>query len=317
MFKIAIVGTGIIGLSHIEALRKTEGAELVALCDVDEGKVKPLAEANGVPYFLDYHDIPRGVECDAVILNLPHGLHCESTVFFLDSGINVLVEKPMANTTTECDEMIAAARRSGKKLAVAHPQRYYTAEERIREIIDSGELGRLCMTTEQRSINYFNDSRPRWFLSKKAAGGGIVMNYGAHALDKLQYATGARMTKVWSNCQNFKNDYDIEGHAQIFGTLSNGASFSICFSGYTAAVYENYYYFTNGVLRSMGAETLEIRRGDGSWQDLGCHADGNEIARELAQFVKLLRGEEANIPSAEYSRDIIAAIEKIYENTVI
>lgn len=315
MIKIAIVGTGIIGLSHIKAIKNIEGCKLVALCDVNEAVVKPLAEENGVPYFLNYKDIPENVECDAVILNLPHGLHCESTVFFLENGMHVLVEKPMANTVEECDKMIAAAEKSGKKLAIAHIQRYFTANRKVKEILDSGELGRFCMAVEQRSINYFLDSRPRWFLSKKAAGGGIVMNYGAHALDKLKYITGAKVVEVDSLVANYKNEYDVEGHAQFFGKLDNGASISVTFSAYSPVVYEDIYYFTGGAIRSLGSSTFEINRGTG-WEKLDIQSDGLEIAREIAEFVKFVRGEEADIPDAEYSRDVIRTIEEIYRNIV-
>ena len=127
MINIAIVGTGIIGLSHINAIKMLDGCRLCALCDLNEEKVSALAKENGVPYFLNYKDIPSSVECDAVILNLPHGLHCESTILFLENGIHVLVEKPMANSACECDQMIDAASKSGKHLAIGHIQRFFSA----------------------------------------------------------------------------------------------------------------------------------------------------------------------------------------------
>ena len=75
MIKIAIVGTGIIGIDHIKAIAQVREAELCALCDVNEEVVKKLSEEYNVPYFTNYKDIPGNVEVDAVILNLPHFLH--------------------------------------------------------------------------------------------------------------------------------------------------------------------------------------------------------------------------------------------------
>ena len=115
MLNIAIVGTGIIGNSHIKAIQELQDCRLCALCDVNEEVVAELASQHNVPYFLDYKQIPGSVDVDAVILNLPHFLHCEASVFFLEHGIDVLVEKPMANTVEECDRMIEAAEKSGKK----------------------------------------------------------------------------------------------------------------------------------------------------------------------------------------------------------
>ena len=313
MLKIAIVGTGLIGIRHVEAIKKLPDCELVALCDINEEKVKALAEENGVPYFLDYKEIPDKVECDAVILNLPHGIHCESSVFFLDHGIHVLVEKPMANTVEECETMIAAAKRNGKKLAIAHIQRFFTANVMVKNIIESGELGKLCMYNEQRTINYFVDSRPRWMLNKKMAGGGIVMNYGAHALDKMYYVTGARPVSIDANCANFKNGESIEGHAQIFAKFDNGVTASITFSGYTNTLYESIYYFTNGALRVRGSDILDINKDDGKgWVNVPAINDHLELVREIDEFCKYVNGEPSVIPDAEYGRDVIAAIEKAY-----
>ena len=315
IIKFAVVGTGIIGLSHIKAISEIPEATLVALCDINESVVSRLSKELGVPCFTNYHDLPNGVECDAVILNLPHGLHAEAAVFFLKSGINVLVEKPMANTSAECASMLEAAKSARKHLAVAHPQRHFGAIAKVKEIYDSGELGKFCMYTGQRSVNYFSDERPRWFLSKKLAGGGIVMNYGAHELDKLQYITGERVKTVYSSCKNIKNDFDIEGHAQIFGALNSGATFSLTFSGYSPVVYDNVYYFTNGALRVIGGRSLEINRG-GSWEKLNVNTEGEGIKRELIEFIKLLSSEPADIADGEYGKTIIEAIEKIYGSCI-
>ena len=126
----------------------------------------------------------------------PHFLHCEASVFFLEHGLDVLVEKPMANTVAECDKMLEAEKKSGKKLAVGHVQRFFNANRVLKEMINSGELGKLSIASERRTVNYFDDKRPEWFLHKKTAGGGIIMNYGAHALDKLMYLTGADIAEL-------------------------------------------------------------------------------------------------------------------------
>ncbi len=314
MVKIAIVGTGIIASSHIAAINKLDGCELVALCDINEDRVKDIADKNGVPYFLDYKEIPSKTECDAVILNLPHALHAPASIFFLENGIHVLVEKPMANTVDECDAMIAAAEKSGKKLAVAHVQRFFKANRIIKDIVDSGRLGRLCMYDEQRSINYFLPSRPAWFTSKKMAGGGIVMNYGAHAFDKIFYITGARPVSIHANCANFINDRDVEGHAQIFAKFDNGCSASVTFSGYSDVVYEAYYYFTKGALKLTSTHKLEIKyEGRADWETVEDANDGEAFVREIEEFCKYIKGEPSEIPDGSYGKDIIELIEKAYK----
>ena len=312
MIKIAIVGTGIIGLSHIKALKKIPDCKIAALCDLNEQVVKELAEDCACPYFLNYKDIPDSIDCDAVILNLPHGLHCEASIFFLERGIHVLVEKPMANTVEECEKMIEAEKKSGKKLAIAHIQRYFQTNRTIKELVDSGTLGKLCMTTECRSIDYFKDSRPRWFLSKKAAGGGILMNYGAHALDRLQYITGSTPKIAIGSAANLKNEYDIEGHAQGFVEFESGVASAITFSGYNTVAYEDIFYFTNGAIRTTGNNSLKYKVGEGDWINVEINPGADAIELEIIEFIKLIKGEEADIPDAEYGKSVIEAIEKIY-----
>ena len=80
--KIAVVGTGSIGASHLEAISTSNSCTLCAVCDINEEAAKKYAEKYGVPYFTDYKQIPGKCGADAVILNLPHWLHCEVTEFF-------------------------------------------------------------------------------------------------------------------------------------------------------------------------------------------------------------------------------------------
>ena len=313
MLKIAIVGTGIIAGLHLDAIAKLDNCSLAALCDLNEAKLAELTAKYGVPGFTDYKKMPEEVDFDAVILNLPHGLHAEAAIFFLNAGKHVLVEKPMANTVEECDAMLAAAEKNGKKLAVGHIQRFFRPNRIVKDIIDSGELGKFCMYTEHRSINYFLDNRPAWFTSKKMAGGGIVMNYGAHAFDKLFYVTGKRPVSVTASTANLINDRDVEGHAQIFAKFEYGLSASITLSGYSDVVYESYYYFTGGAVRVVGVDSAYMRReGEKEWTPLDAKRDYGEFIVQLDEFVKYVNDKASEIADGLYSRDIVMAIEEAY-----
>jgi len=314
MFKIAIVGTGIIAGTHIDAMNKLGGCELAALCDINEQRLNELCEKHGVPGCTDYKKLPELCDFDAVIINLPHGLHKDASVFFLEAGKHVLVEKPMANTVEECDAMLAAAEKSGKKLAVGHIQRFFRPNRIVKELVENGELGKLCMYVEQRSINYFLPNRPAWFTNKKMAGGGIVMNYGAHAFDKLFYITGKCPVSVTASTANLINDKDVEGHAQIFARFEDGLSASVTFSGYSDVVYESYYYFTGGAVKVVGVDNAFIRReGDKDWSPLEAKRDYTEFAFQLDEFIKYTKGEPSEVADGVYSREIIRTIEEAYK----
>lgn len=311
MVRIAVVGTGIIGASHLEAIKCTEGCRLCAVCDIDEEKAKKAAGKYQVPYFTDYHEIVRQVDVDAVILNLPHYLHCESTVFFLEQGVHVLVEKPMANTTQECRRMIDAAQRNARKLAVGHVQRYYKANAFVKEAIETGRYGSLCMINGMRSIDYFNDARPRWFLDRTLAGGGIGMNYGAHALDTLLYVTGEADPEVASSYGNHKTDHNIEGHVQFMLRFASGLSMCETLSGYHLSGHEVIYYFTEGTLKVQDGFEL-FRMTDTGWKAVEVGEDRAVMERQLADFMNYLEDRPNMICDGFAGREVISILEKIY-----
>ena len=119
MFKLGMIGTGIIARTYFDALKAVDDFKLAAVAEINEEVAKSVSEEQGVPCYLDYKEMCEKEELDAVVINLPHFLHCEATVFCLEHGIHVLCEKPMANTVEECEKMIEAEKKSGKKLAIA------------------------------------------------------------------------------------------------------------------------------------------------------------------------------------------------------
>lgn len=308
MFKIGIVGAGIIGKRHADAVFNNPDCELACVVDIDISKAEEIAAKYNAKGFTDYKNIPEDIKMDAVILNLPHYLHCEATIYFLNKGINVLVEKPMAMTTQECDEMIDAAKRNGVKLAVGHVQRYFSAYKEIKKIIESGKFGKLCMITEIRNINYL-PNRPKWFLKKDLSGGGIVMNYGAHTLDKIFYTTGLSVKNVHSYVSNPISDDDIELNAQILLELEDGVTAAITYSGCNVpGEYSTSFYFTDGALKvEKGTELVLYENGE--YKNYGGSEDA--LVPQIDELVKFLKGEESEIVTAEYAKEVISIVEKI------
>ena len=218
----------------------------------------------------------------------------------------------MANTVEECDRMIRAAERNGRKLAVGHTQRFYPAHRKVKEIYESKELGELSMVNELRSEDYFYEGRPKWFLDRKLAGGGVFMNFGAHALDKLLSITGSRPVYVSGTVGNLKNNYNIEGHAQVHVELENRVCANISIGGYTKGGSEVMFYFTEGILKAeRGGRVLSQNVGDG-WENLEL-APANAFGLQLQEFCRMVKDEPSDIATGEYGRMIIETIERVYQ----
>ena len=314
MLNIALIGTGKMVISDLASLAKSTSCRLAAVCDINEEVVKGIAEEHNVPYFLDYHDIPSSsVEIDAVVINLPHFLHCEASVFFLENGYHVFCEKPMANTVEECDRMIEAAEKSGKKLGIGHIQRFFPSVQYVKKVYEEGTFGKLCMVAETRTINYFVPTRPKWFHSKKLAGGGIAMNFGAHAFDRIFSVLGPQDVEITSSVANIKNDADIEGHAQFLAKLENGVSAAVTFSGYLGSGYNTCYYFENGTIRiGGGGDIFFDDKGNSGPLDVSEYPD-DKMLWQFEEFAKFVKGEPSMTPDGSYGRAVISAIEKVYK----
>jgi predicted dehydrogenase len=125
MKRVAVIGTGSFGQNHVRIYKESVEAELVAVCDINETVGLAIAEKNGVPFFADYHDLIGKV--DAVSLATPTITHRDIACELLNSGIAVLIEKPISKTLEEADEIIATACRNQAVLQIGHLERFNPA----------------------------------------------------------------------------------------------------------------------------------------------------------------------------------------------
>ncbi len=313
MIKFAIIGVGAMGKAHKEAILAHPDCELVAICNRTLEKAEELAAGTNARTYTDYKAMQEAEKLDAVIVNLPHHLHKDVSIYFLNLGIAVLVEKPMANTVEECDAMITAAEKSGAVLAIGHCQRYLPPFREVKKIIAEERLGKLCSITEVRNANYFNPNRPAWFFDKKQAGGGLLMNFGAHTMDKIFYMTGRKVKKVTAIGGNFINDHNVEAHAQLLLDLGDGVSAVVTHNGCLVPNEQNSaLYFTGGAVEVRGWD-LWISEGGKPFEPMDCgDSDIRFIESQLFEFVKLLNGEENEMVGPEYSRDVIEVLEQAF-----
>lgn len=143
---VAIVGAGNISAVHLQALKEARGAEVVGIYDLDTNRARERAIEHGVPRVYGTWDELLGdssVECVAVLL--PHDLHERFTVEALNAGKHVVCEKPLGQSIAECDRMLGAADRAGKKLLPVHNRVYDSPVERIAEILRSGGIGEVFL----------------------------------------------------------------------------------------------------------------------------------------------------------------------------
>jgi len=187
--KIAIIGCGTIANSaHIPAYIANGTVEIKYFCDIIKSRAEEAVEKYGCGTAVeDYHEILNDPEIEAVSICTPNKMHKEITIDFLRAGKNVLCEKPAARTLSEALEMQKAQHETGKILNIGVVNRFNSAVNRLREIIQSGELGEVYHVyvsfRAHRSIPGLGGA----FTNKSISGGGVLIDWGVHYLDIVMY----------------------------------------------------------------------------------------------------------------------------------
>ena len=192
MIRLGILGCGrVVEVFHLPALAQVPDLTLTAVMDVDQTRARAIADRAGVPgarVTSDVRDIVDG--CDAALVALPNHLHASTCAVLLEHGCHVLVEKPMAVTVAECDRMIAAASRGGAALGAAMVRRFSAGHRLVRELVISRTYGAVRRVTVREGVAYNWPAATGFFLKPAEAGGGVLVDFGAHVLDTITWWLG-------------------------------------------------------------------------------------------------------------------------------
>jgi len=188
--RIGIVGCGAVTeLAHLPLCTAMQGVKVTALVDPNIGRAEQLAKTFGVELVRrDTTDLAGVI--DGAIVAAPHAYHARIGIDLLRQGIHVLVEKPMALTTAECDAMIEAAEKSRTVLAVGLMRRFAPWARYIKKVLDSGTLGKVRSFQIREGFKYSWPVASDFFFKKEAAGGGVLIDTGAHTLDTVLWWFG-------------------------------------------------------------------------------------------------------------------------------
>ena len=184
-----LIGCGDVARKRVApALRDSTLCELVAVSRARSELADSFAREFGARrWSADWHDFLMDYEIDAIYVATPVHLHAEQTIAAAERGKHVLCEKPMALNVAECDRMIAACRANDVKLGVAYYRHFYPAVRRVKELVDSGELG-VPVVAQINAFEWFDPSQsdPRaWLINRSLSGGGPMFDFGCHRIEVL------------------------------------------------------------------------------------------------------------------------------------
>ena len=237
----AVVGLGRLAVEEIiPAFCSSKHARLVALVSGTPDKARLIAAQYGVKpeSIYDYASFDRiadNKEIDAVYIVLPNSMHLEYTQRAATAGKHVLCEKPMAITSGECEQMIAACARADRKLMIAYRMQYEPFTRELLQQIKTGELG--SIKTIVASLNQNEATDDQWRHKKAMAGGGSLFDIGIYCLNAARYVTGEEPLTISAQVYStpgdprFKEVEETVSWSMQFpgGTIAN---LSCCYSGH-------------------------------------------------------------------------------------
>jgi predicted dehydrogenase len=229
--RLGIIGTGGIALHHLGYLHRVEGAEVVALCDIDpEALNKAAAKAvagRKLQTFSSHRKLLAAGVCDAVIIGTPHYFHPPIAIDAFKKGVHVLTEKPVAVHTKGAKRAIAAPKRTrGLVYAAMFQHRTEPIWRTARGIVERGALGDLrrvtwVMTDWFRSQAYYDSGG--WRATWAGEGGGVLLNQCPHTLDMLTWLAGVP-SRVTAHCALGKyHRIEVEDEVSALLEYPNGA----------------------------------------------------------------------------------------------
>ncbi|MCB0193872.1 MAG: Gfo/Idh/MocA family oxidoreductase [Anaerolineae bacterium] len=189
--RIGIVGMGI-GLTHLKGYKALPDAvDVVALCDLNEALMTSIGAEYGVPlHYKNFQDMFTSGEVDAVSICLPNSLHAPASIAALEAGLHVLCEKPVAENATAAQKIVDVEARSPGKFMVCYNRRYRPDVKWMKNAINNGLLGHIYQVKAGWVREAGIPTKTGWFINKKVAGGGPLIDLGVHMLDLALWLLG-------------------------------------------------------------------------------------------------------------------------------
>jgi phthalate 4,5-cis-dihydrodiol dehydrogenase len=229
--RIGVIGLGMAGAAMVPAIEAHPDFILAGAADPNPELRTRFASDHDCPVDDSAADLMQRRDIQAVYVATPHQWHREHAVLAARAGKHAVVEKPMALSLEDCDEMIAAFKRSGTALVVGHTHSFDPAIRLMRELIAGGEVGRLSMIAMSNYTDFiYRPRRPEELDTSQ--GGGILFNQIPHQVDIARLLSGSEVRQVRAMTGILDRNRPTEGSCMAMLSFQDGAAASLIYSGY-------------------------------------------------------------------------------------
>ena len=221
--KVAILGCGFIANIHVESYQRfVPDAEVVAVYGRNQEKAEAFAKKYGIKeYYSDIDRLISNCDCEVIDICLPNYLHYDACIKSAKAGKHVIVEKPLALTLEQADEMIATCKAHNRKLMYAEELCFAPKYERVRALVEANAFGKLYMIKQSEK---HSGPHSRWFFEEQYSGGGVLMDMGCHAMAWMRWILGGnpKVKSVYATMQTVIHDTNCEDNSVAIVEFENG-----------------------------------------------------------------------------------------------
>lgn len=222
--KFGILGCGMIANIHADAIKNIENATLVGVADNYFEFAEKFAVKHGVKAYANYQEMLADEDIDVVCICTPSCFHSSNAIEAMSAGKHVVLEKPMALSTKDADEVIKVSEKTGKLVTVICQLRFSADIQRVKKLIENNAFGRITLCSlymkYYRSREYYASSN--WKGTLKFDGGGALMNQGIHGIDLLEYMVGD-IKDIQGKIRTLSHQIEVEDTAVAMIEFKNGA----------------------------------------------------------------------------------------------
>ena len=333
--RIAVAGAGYIGRAHMAVAQRSATCTLAAIVDPSPS-AGSLADSAGVPWFKSLDEMLASARPDAVILATPNQLHIAHAMLCMDAGLPMLLEKPIAPTVREAEELVRLAERHHARILIGHHRAHSPIMAKASEVVDSGVLGRIVgvmgSAVFYKPDEYFADAP--W---RRQPGGGPILINMIHEVHNLRMLCG-EIVGVQAIASRTIREHPVEDTVAIALQFDNGALGSFLLSDTAACArsweqtsqenkaYPTYAdedcYVVAGTMGSLSIPTMRLKRyervEDRSWwkpfvESVVPVQRDDPLVHQLEHFGAVVRGEAAPLVSARDGLANLRVTEAIVE----
>ena len=312
-----LIGCGDISRKRVApALRDSPLCELVAVSRAKAELAELFASEFGARrWYADWRELLLDQEIDAVYVATPVHLHADQTIAAAEAGKHVLCEKPMALGVAECDRMIAACSANDVRLGVAYYRHFYPVVRRVKELIDSGELG-VPIVAQVNAFEWF-DPKPSdarsWLIEKKLSGGGPMFDFGCHRIEVLLDLFGP-VTDVKATLTNTLFNREVEDFATAVFRFEHGMCATLTVTHAAHEPQDTFDLFcSRGSIHVpvLNQGTMRLLTSDG--ERIETHPNATNIHQPLIEdFASAVLNKRAPVVTGELARAVALVEERIY-----